>query len=333
MIQKLPLAAPITKPQADFSAWGRAAFEEKTDQPLCLYVHIPFCRHRCSFCPFYINRCNEGFSGEYTDNILTEIQITSEVLGRARKSRQVSAVYFGGGTPSDLMTEDLISILNTLKENFEITASTEITVEGRIRGFTQKKAELLVGAGVNRFSLGLQSSSSKIRKRLGRLASQEEIAEVLHGIGMTQALLIVDLIYGLPGQHLGSLAEDVRFLSQQTPIDGLDLYQLRQFPGSPLERALKEKRLPAAPDQDLCSQLLEEAEAQLIRFNFEPFSPRHWRRNPRERSLYNTLAKSNSDILAFGSAAGGRLGAFTVSLNRDLPLYRRDLLAGRKPLV
>ncbi|MCC5840134.1 MAG: hypothetical protein JJT96_08420 [Opitutales bacterium] len=173
----------------------------------------------------------------------------------------------------------------------------------------------------------------RFRTSKGVPPRHQRSARVLHNLGENGAVVIVDLIYGLPGQEPGSVAHDIRFLAEETPVHGLDLYALRRFPEAPLEQAVANGRLPPFPDESAQAVLLAEGEAALQRFDFEPFAPRHWRRSPRERSLYNRCARRNADILPFGSAAGGRLGPYTLAAERNYEAYIDALQNRRKPVT
>lgn len=316
-----------------FGEWAPRLFAQRSCKPLALYIHVPYCRHRCLFCPFYQNRSTESFSAYYADLLMRHLDLLEEALGRGADCRPVDAVFFGGGTPSDLSAPDLARVLKRLRALFAITDETEITVEGRIRDFTPEKAVLWREAGANRFSLGLQSTDVALRRRLGRLADRHEMLTVLNGLADTGAVLIVDLIFGLPGQTRELLLEDLRFLAQQTHIDGLDLYELIQFPNSPLARAVAEGRagIGEPPDRAGRARMFAAAAEALAGYGFEHFTPQHWRRGTRERSVYNRLAKSNADILPIGSSAGGNLSRVSIMMERDIDAYAAQIHAGKIP--
>lgn len=318
---------------APFAEWGPAAFADRIDEPLALYVHVPFCRRPCNFCPFYKNRTEAGFSAHYRDLVVAEIEATAAALGPARDKRAAGVIYFGGGTPSDLATNDLTAILQALQRHFRLTDDAEITVEGRVRGLTAAKAQAWTAAGVNRFSLGLQSTDEGLRRSLGRLAGRDEIAEVLGHGHAAGAVMIVDLIHGLPGQSAALMADDIRFLATATDIAGLDLYALRQFPDSALARSLasgKSAPLPSLADH---AAIYRAALQALETYGFKHFTLQHWRRQGSERSRYNQSAKRGDDILAFGSAAGGRLGNIGWMQAPDLDAYADAIASGKKPVL
>ncbi|MDR2981610.1 MAG: radical SAM protein [Puniceicoccales bacterium] len=315
-----------------FAEWGPKAFVENADAPFSLYLHTPYCSHRCSFCPFYINPGRPGFSGEYSAWLSREIDDTARVLEPHFGSRKITTVFFGGGTPSDLNRDDLAKIIRQLHERFPITDDTEITVEGRIRGFTAEKAKAWVDAGANRFSLGVQSTHTELRRKLGRLADRDEIRQILEGLYASGAVVIIDLIYGFPGQTPEMLEDDIRFVAEETNIHGLDLYELKQFPGSPLAKAIESGRFPPAPDRAERGRMFGAATDLLNKYGFEHFTRKHWRRSKRERSLYNRTATGANDLVPFGSGAGGRIGSYGISMHRTIEQYTESIARGEKPI-
>ncbi len=313
--------------------WLPERFSARKDAPLALYLHVPFCRHRCAFCPFYQNRSEPGFSREYADLLVEEIGLLCRSLGSATRERTVWAVYFGGGTPGDLDATDLTRVLHALRETFLIAEDAEVTVEGRVRDFSADKAQAWVEAGANRFSVGLQCTDVTLRRRLGRLANADEIAGVLTGLKSTGAILIVDLIFGLPGQTAEMLLNDLDFLTSETPIDGLDLYELIEFPNSPLARQTQDGRLPPLPQRRQRAAMYGAGSRSLATYGFEHFTPQHWRRTRRERSRYNHLAKADADTLPIGASAGGNLGSIALRKERDLTAYTEAIRQGRYPVT
>lgn len=315
-----------------FAEFAPEAFMAGPNRPLALYVHVPFCHHHCTFCPFYINQTKKDFSAKYTALLLKEIADTAAVLKEVIHKRKVDVIYFGGGTPSDLEKDDMASVIRSLFDHFNVSPDAEVTVEGRNTGFTAEKGLAWVKAGANRFSIGLQAANTALRKKLGRLASREEAGETLNGLADSGASVVIDLLYGLPGQTEEILTDDIRYISEETRIAGLDLYELRKFPGSPLDKAIERGKMPPMPEFPETARLFGTAYDGLIKAGFDHFSPRHWRRTPNERSLYNRLAGGQTDMIPFGSAAGGRLGSIGLGTARDIKSYTEMVERGEKPL-
>ncbi|WAW10419.1 heme anaerobic degradation radical SAM methyltransferase ChuW/HutW [Oxalobacter vibrioformis] len=315
-----------------FAEFAPEAFMARPESPLALYVHVPYCHHHCTFCPFYINQTKKDWSQAYARLLLKEIADTAHVLRDVIHKREVNVVYFGGGTPSDLEKDDLAAVIRSLRETFRFAADAEVTVEGRTTGFTPEKGQAWAAAGANRFSLGVQSANTRLRKKLGRLSSREQVGETLNGLCDSGATVVIDLLYGLPGQDVPLLLDDIRYLSEETPVHGLDLYELRRFPDSPLDKAINRGKMPPIPELADKARMFGAAYQRLADYGFEHFSPKHWRRDGKERSLYNRLARAQTDMIPFGSAGGGRLGAIGLGMARDIKTYTEMVEQGEKPL-
>lgn len=328
---KMRMAAPSWD-GGRFEDFAARAYGGAAGRSLALYIHVPFCHHHCKFCPFYKNRTSKTFSPEYTALLLREIEDTAHVLRDVIRQRLVQTIYFGGGTPSDLDLEDMARLIRLLRNTFPIDADAEITVEGRVRGFTADKGKAWVEAGANRFSLGVQATDTKLRRSLGRISDREEIRENLNGLCQSGATVVVDLIYGFPGQTKEMLVEDVRFLSEETGIHGLDLYKLSMFPDSPLDKAIKAGKMPPPPELKEQARMFGAAYEALLAHGYEHFTPKHWRRSAKERSVYNRLAFGQTDMLPFGSGAGGRIGGISLGNTGVLEDYTEKVSRGEKPL-
>lgn len=315
----------------NFEDFAAETFIAGAERPLALYLHVPFCHHRCTFCPFFINKTYKNFSNHYGQLLSKEIEATAKVLQNVIKQRSVQTVYFGGGTPSDMEAEDLAKIIRQLHNTFNIANDAEITVEGRVSGFTADKGKAWTQAGANRFSIGVQTTDTKLRKKLSRQSDRKQIAATLNGLCESGSAVVVDIMYGLPGQTPEMLVDDIRFLAEETGIHGLDLYELKVFPDSALDKAIVKGNMPAAATVLEQAQMFGAAYTKLVEYGFENFSAKHWRRDPRERSIYNTLAKKQTDMIPFGSGAGGRIGSISIGNTSTIEEYEKMVNADIKP--
>lgn len=314
-----------------FEDFAPEAYMANTERPLTLYLHVPFCHHRCTFCPFYSNLTNKTFSESYATLLSKEIEDTAQILRHVIHQRPVKAVYFGGGTPSDLDCDDLAKLISQVRDTFPMSDDVEFTIEGRVRGFTPDKGKAWFKAGANRFSLGIQTTDTALRRRIGRLADQKEMKEILNGLCDSNATVVVDLMYGFPDQTPVMMEEDIRFLTEETGIHALDLYELKLFPDSPLEKAVKRGKLGAIPNLSAKAALYEAAYNKLVSYHYEQFTARHWRRDTRELSIYNRFA-GKVDMIPFGSGGGGRLGDISLGNTSVLEDYSEMVSRGEKPL-
>ncbi|MBL0701963.1 MAG: heme anaerobic degradation radical SAM methyltransferase ChuW/HutW [Desulfosarcina sp.] len=295
-----------------------------------LYIHIPFCETHCRFCGFYQNPYTSDSAEKYVKALIEEIKLTSREP--FVKSHPFHAVYFGGGTPTALAPESLAEVIDAVQNNFSLTNDCEITLEGRIHNFTHEKIDAAINSGINRISLGVQTFDSKIRKSLGRIEKKEKIIESLNYLSsLGKAAIIIDLIYGLPGQSLKIWEEDIKtFLSLE--IDGCDLYQLNVFRGGKLEEAVKKDLLPKP------ATLKEQADyfvlgVELMKAaHFRRLSIPHWAGTTRERSLYNIFSRGRGECVPLGAGAGGWLQNCFFFVEGDLQEYFKAIEAGQKPL-
>ncbi|MCH5197543.1 MAG: radical SAM family heme chaperone HemW [Oscillospiraceae bacterium] len=204
-------------------------------KPFGLYIHVPFCSSKCPYCDFYSERKK--------DNIPLYLNAVKEELAFLNRSksfvspeiynREVSSVYFGGGTPSVLRASDIKGILGTVKEKFILSKNAEVTLE--CNPSLKNKEEFFEGlknAGVNRVSLGLQSAVLSERKALGRLGSAEDAAQAVYAAkkaGIEDISL--DIMLGIPEQTQDSLKFSLDF-ALNLPVSHLSVYILKLEEGT-----------------------------------------------------------------------------------------------------
>ena len=295
-----------------------------------VYIHIPFCQTRCLYCGFYQNASRQEVEDGYLQQLLEEI--AAEASSPQLQGTTIDAVFIGGGTPTSLSPANAARLLQMVQESFTLAKDCEVTLEGRIQDLVPEKIETWLQHGVNRISLGVQSFSTSLRQRIGRIDDREEVLQRLKCLKRYDVTVIVDLIYGLPGQTMEMWLDDIKTLAE-VDVDGMDLYQLNIFPEGPLDKAVKNGLVPACADIGGQADMYVAARDFLLEQGVERLSLCHWRRHKRERSLYNTLAKSGADVYAFGCGAGGHFGGITWMNQRTLEAYQADRLQGKKPLL
>ena len=293
-----------------------------------IYINVPFCQTRCAFCMFYICAYKKEESKRYTDALIKEISMWEK--SKAVGDRPIEAVYLGGGTPTALEAADLKRILSTLKSKMPLASDCEITVEGRLSYFTDEKIESCLEAGANRFSMGVQTFDTEIRQRVGRLSSKEELISSLeHLCSYDKAAVIIDLMFGLPGQNKENFEEDLKIV-KELPIDGVDLYQLIMLDGSPLQKLVKAGKMPKAPSKEERAHMYRQGTEFLLNNDFRSLSVSHFAKTARERNIYNVLAKSDADTLAFGPGAGGKIQGVSFMNVRNYEKWLEKIESGRK---
>ena len=186
-----------------------------------LYVHLPFCAHRCGYCDFVTALGRRGEHGGYVDAVLAELQ-----LERGSLAPQVETVFLGGGTPTFTESAALERLLRALP------AAAEVTVEANPETVTPELALLLHERGVNRVSLGAQSFEPRLLEVLERVAGPDDVRRAvdrLRDVGFDNISL--DLIYGIPGQSAAELRSDLAEALALEP-EHLSAYELEAKPGT-----------------------------------------------------------------------------------------------------
>ena len=319
-------AAPVDSPDA---AWKKAASEPFTGTALILYIHYPFCRSRCSFCPFF--SC-VGTAAERRDYVELLKQELSKAEG-SFLSFPVNSVYFGGGTPSDLRPDELSGLLEILHRKFNLANDCEITLESRIDDLNEDIVDAALAGGVNRFSLGVQTFDTELRRKLGRVSDRNTVLDTIARLSArNHASVAADILYGLPGQTPETMLADLDTVLHETALSGLSFYRLRVHENLALSQHLKEGRLPAVPDKTACFELHRTAEEYLENAGARRLSVKHYALTPRERNLHNELSAYKGACLPFGAGAGGRLGNYRFKQFTDLKTYAEKVRSGVKPI-
>lgn len=210
-----------------------------------IYVHIPFCRAKCSYCDFASFPNRQGDMDFYVEKLLEEAYAAREKYG----AFSVPSVFLGGGTPSILKGESIAKILDTLGTLFQIESGAEITIEANPGTLTQEWLSAAKGAGANRLSFGAQAFQDGLLKMLGRIHSRGEIAEAVE---MARAAgfanLNIDLMYALPGQTEQMWRESLE-CALQLGTEHVSCYSLIAEEGTPLTRRIKRGELTLPDDE------------------------------------------------------------------------------------
>lgn len=215
-----------------------------------IYVHIPFCLAKCTYCDFNSYPSDVGVPGWYVN------ALAQDMAGEAHRwSRQFASVFFGGGTPSLLRPEQVVGIMMGVRSGFDLAPEAEITLECNPATVDQTSLDAYRAAGVNRLSVGVQSLSEQELRVLGR---KHDPDEALAALGMAWQAgfrdVSADVILGIPGQTEASLEATLKTL-----IDGVthvSVYMLSIEPGTPLAAAVS-RGLVRDPDDDLLADLYQ----------------------------------------------------------------------------
>ena len=319
-----PLPPPLGQ-----KAFARLLREGVNSRPMAAYLHIPFCKIKCTYCSFFKQGSAATAEAEYVTKLLAEL----EQIRNAHylQNTQIDAVFLGGGTPGTLTSEQLSSILQKVQQVLPLSADCEITVESSIYDMDAEKMAACIASGANRFSFGVQTFATDLRRQLGRPDACEEVVRKLKLFAATGTRIIIDLIYGLPGQTPELLQRDLQ-LFLDCGLSGIDLYKLQIFPGTPLGKQFNADQSKFPTGQELSELFVSSAEF-LNRSGCRQLSCCHWATDDREVSRYNTMVKYGAQVLAFGAGCGGSLGNYAYMQPFDLAKYSSLVDQGSKPFA
>lgn len=273
-----------------------------------LYLHIPFCTHRCAYCDFNTYAGQGELIPAYVAGLCREI----EHVGKGAPSDlTLHTIYFGGGTPSLLSPTQIESILGSIEASYRVEAEAEITVEANPGTISAECLRDLRAMGVNRISLGVQSANGEELRLLERTHSFLEVIQAVTaarraGFGN----LSVDLIYGLPEQDLATWQSSVRRILALEP-DHISAYALTLEHGTPFERWTK-RGLMAVPDPDGAADMYEWISGELPAAAYEQYEISNWARESKA-CRHNLQYWRGMPYLGFGAGAHGYAGGFRYS--------------------
>jgi oxygen-independent coproporphyrinogen III oxidase len=217
-----------------------------------LYIHIPFCRSRCSYCDFATGLYESSLAERYVRALVNEIKDWKEV----EITHLVDTIYFGGGTPSLLSAAQLATILEAVQARFDVAVGSEITLEINPGTVAREGLREFRKLGVNRASFGAQTFDDNELARLGRSHSASETLQTfdwLREVGFENVSF--DLIAGLPGQSITAWRRNLGSSLALNP-EHLSFYLLEVHEGTPLADHIRNGRQPR-PDADLAAQMYE----------------------------------------------------------------------------
>ncbi len=293
--------------------------------PLGVYLHIPFCRQRCSYCSFNTGPYRPAAMDRFHSALLDEIDLVGEAAWAGDVT--IGTVFFGGGTPSLLEPIELETILDRLRKRFALDPGAEVTVECNPESLTRAKAEGYRLAGVNRLSLGVQSLDDDLLVRLGRLHSADDARrafDAARSAGVDNVSL--DLMYGLPGQDVARWESTVREVLAWRP-EHLSAYALTLDEGS---RWAGEGVAGLPGEETVTAQYW--ALARMAReAGYEHYEISNYARRG-FRSRHNQVYWRAEEYLALGPGACGFLGDVRYGNVKPVERYCAALEAGGLPL-
>jgi oxygen-independent coproporphyrinogen-3 oxidase len=294
----------------NWSAVEKKLRESPRGLPRGIYIHVPYCDRICSFC----NLNRKERSGADLDAYAAYIAGEIKAFGGYPYIREqpFNSVYFGGGTPTVLTTEQLALILDALHRHIPLADDCEISVETTQHNLGVKKATALADMGVNRFSVGIQTFSGRGRKVLGRTFDGEKALEELRALRAAfKGVLGIDIIYSYPDQSLEELKKDAE-ICISSEIDSVSFYSLMIHKGSALALSIERDETQFVRNIEWDRERHHRFYRELAGAGFTLLELSKLARPGRDPYRYIHIQYENGDLLPIGSGAGGRLAGFGI---------------------
>lgn len=263
-----------------------------------VYIHIPFCHHRCSYCDFNIYAGMKALHTPYVETVIREIEIAATRLRGGR----VPSIYVGGGTPSLLPPHLIERLLTAVRTCFDVDPEAEITLEANPGEVPADYFARLRSAGVNRLSLGVQASHAdelQLLRRGHSFQAARAAYEAARRAGFDN--INVDLIYGLPAQSIERWRETLERVIDLRP-DHLSAYSLQVEERTAMLRWIQTGRV-SAPREDDVADMYELAQDLLAQAGFTHYEISNWARSADRASRHNLVYWRNKPYFGFGCGA------------------------------
>jgi oxygen-independent coproporphyrinogen-3 oxidase len=295
-----------------------------------IYLHIPFCWHRCAYCDFNTYAGINNLIPDYVEALKREIKLSAR---SAHKTLSVHTVFFGGGTPSLLSVSAIDDLLQTLDATFDLDANAEISLEANPGALSKSYLRGLRSVGVNRLSIGMQSAQSG---ELALLERDHQFIDVISVVKWARQAnfenLSLDLIFGIPEQRIEAWEGSLSLALGLNP-EHFSLYALTLESGTPMQHWAA-RGLVSTPDPDLAAEMYEIAGSRLSAAGYVQYEISNWaRENDDWRILGSDLISEfrtphsplewacrhnlqywrNQPYLGFGAGAHGFVSGFRTS--------------------
>jgi putative oxygen-independent coproporphyrinogen III oxidase len=302
-----------------------------------IYVHVPFCSHRCWYCDFNAYAGLDHFADAYMEALVRDVELAlSAPAGSDLAQRPpITSVFIGGGTPSLVPAASIARVVAAIRGAWDVAVGAEVTIECNPESLDAEKLGVYLDAGINRVSIGVQSLDRVLLERLGRTHTAGRALDALrlaHDSGFDN--VSADLIFGIPGED-----DDTWHASLDgvlgTGVQHVSAYALIYEDGTPLEQWRKLGKVIPVPDDDVADRW-EVAERVLSAAGLERYEISNWCRPGRE-SRHNSLYWACGEYLGVGAGAhshvatsAGAVRSWTV---KGPERYVRAVTSGERPVA
>ncbi|MCI0469289.1 MAG: radical SAM family heme chaperone HemW [Nitrospirae bacterium] len=297
-----------------------------------LYIHIPFCARKCSYCDFNsvsvgLQNQSERLFKDYLRSLADEMTIWQDISGGLK------TIYIGGGTPTILSVEDITWLLNKVRDNFLVRADAEVTIESNPLTITKSKAEGLLRAGVNRISIGAQSFIDQELALLGRSHNADDALNAYkyaRDAGFQN--ISIDLIYGIPGQTVSDWECSLRSVMELSP-EHISAYELTPEINTPLYNDIIDGKLHI-PAEEAVIEMYYRGVDRLegdgyVHYEISNFS------KPNLKCFHNLNYWERGEYIGIGAGAHSFINKQRQTRTgnvRDIERYMDIIASGKKPV-
>lgn len=252
------------------------------NKPFSLYVHVPYCSKRCGYCDFNTYTPSELDREDQIESWLNsavkEIELARRVL---KEELTIDTIFFGGGTPSLLDSNTVDNFIQSIKSNFKLKPGLEITIEANPDSITEEKSQRWLNSGINRVSIGMQSSTKEVLKKLDRTHNPDNVShsvDILKKSGFDNFSL--DLIYGTPGESLNDWENSLKDAIALNPPH-ISAYSLVIEPGTKMGAQLNRGEISQVNDDEAADKY-QLADEMLNKNNYSWYEISNWAKKDKE---------------------------------------------------
>ena len=303
--------------------------------PFGVYVHVPFCSVRCGYCDFNTYTADELGEGatraSYADTAIAEIELAARTLAASGDLPPVETVFFGGGTPTQLPSPDLVRMLGALDATFGLVPGVEVTTEANPDSVSPASLAELRDGGFTRISFGVQSAMPHVLATLDRTHDPARVPDAVRWArqaGFEQ--VSVDLIYGTPGESVDDWSASLDHALGLEP-DHVSAYALIVEQGTALARRIARGEV-AVPDDDAMADKYLMADDVLTSAGLGWYELSNWARDDAARCRHNLLYWHSADWWGIGPGAHSHVDGVRWWNVKHPAAYAQRLAAGESPM-
>lgn len=289
-----------------------------TKNKIGIYVHIPFCKKKCDYCDFISYCGKDDLIEKYVDSVKKEIE-------HVKIKSEITTIYIGGGTPSYIDSKFIVQILEKIKEK-NVAQDAEITIEVNPGTVTQEKLQDYIDCGINRISIGLQTTNDELLKQIGRIHNYEQFLEtykLAKKVGFKN--INVDLMLGLPNQRIIDLKESLENVLKLAPKH-ISVYSLIVEEGTPIANKIENGKLKL-PDEELERNMYWYVKNTLELNGYKHYEISNFAKKGYE-SKHNMNCWNQMEYVGIGTAAHSYRDITRYSNTEDIKEYIKNVQKG-----